>query len=326
MTQTATITLAVRSGAGDSDHARTRAAGRNQARAERDGRTPERPAPAASGFHPTDTVTVSAPVDRKEPAKAASPSWFVAGVNPVTRILGALLICLPMFASLDVVSAATAFGLELALLWVGGVAPWTVFRRTWPVWIAAAGSFVSVLLYGKTGGDVLWQAGWIVVSQNSAYLACATFLRVAAIAVPGVILALGLDPTDLADGLVQIARLSPRFVYGALAGMRMFTLLQDDWRALGLSRRSRGLGDGNAVRRACSQAFGLLVLSIRRATRLATAMEARGFGGEGERGHARVSSLHARDAVFCLICLAIPCVAMGLSIVTGSWRFSFHGA
>ena len=48
--------------------------------------------------------------------------------------------------------------------------------------------------------------GIIVISQGSLYLALATFLRVAAIAVPGVILALGLDPTDLADGLVQILR------------------------------------------------------------------------------------------------------------------------
>ena len=90
--------------------------------------------------------------------------------------------------------------------------------------------------------------------------------------------ALGLDPTDLADGLVEILHFSPRFVYGGLAGLRMFTLLQEDWRALGLSQRSRGLGDGNAIARALSQAFGLLVLSIRRATKLATAMEARGFG------------------------------------------------
>ena len=48
------------------------------------------------------------------------------------------------------------------------------------------------------------------------------------IAVPGVILALGLDPTDLADGLVEILHFSPRFVYGGLAGLRMFTLLQED--------------------------------------------------------------------------------------------------
>ena len=163
------------------------------------------------------------------------------------------------------------------------------------------------------------------MSEGSVYLACATFLRVLAIAVPGVVLALGLDPTDLADGLVQILHFSPRFVYGGLAGMRMFTLLQDDWRALGLSRRSRGLGDGNAIRRAFSQAFGLLVLSIRRATKLATAMEARGFGGTGPRSAARVSRLNPIDAVFCVICLLIPLVALGVAVHAGYWHFAFQG-
>ena len=221
----------------------------------------------------SDVVTVSPQETRVEPVKASSPSWFIARINAVSRIIGALLLCVPMFISLDVVSASTALGIEFVLLWIGGVAPWTVCRKTWPVWIAAAGSFISVFLYGRTSGEILWQGGWIVISEGSVNLAIATAIRVAAIAVPGVILALGLDPTDLADGLVEILHFSPRFVYGGLAGLRMFTLLQEDWRALGLSQRSRGLGDGNAIARALSQAFGLLVLSIRRATKLATAMK-----------------------------------------------------
>lgn len=242
-----------------------------------------------------ETISVVPHKERHDDAKPASPSWFVAKINPVSRFIGALILCIPMFVTLDVVSASVALALEVLLLWIGGVAPWTVLRKTWPVWIAASGSFISVSLYGKTSGAVLVNLGDVVViSQGSLYLALATFLRVAAIAVPGVILALGLDPTDLADGLVQILHLPSRFVYGGLAGMRMFTLLQDDWRALGQSRRSRGLGDGSAVKRVFSQAFSLLVVSIRRGTKLATAMEARGFGADAPRSQARKSSLHAR--------------------------------
>lgn len=287
----------------------------------------------AAGKNPADgcaegtgqRVQVSAQADRVDPPKPSSPSWFVARINPVSRFIGALLLCIPMFFSLDVVSATTALAIEFVLLWIGGVAPWTVCRKTWPVWIAALGSFVSVSLYGQTSGEVLFHAGVIVVSEGSLYYALATALRVAAIAVPGVILALGLDPTDLADGLVQITHLSPRFVYGGLAGMRMFTLLQDDWRALGLSRRSRGLGDGNAISRAFSQAFGLLVLSIRRATKLATAMEARGFGSDAPRSEARLSRLGAIDWCFYVLCLAIPFIAMAVAISTGNWHFAFQG-
>ena len=178
----------------------------------------------------SDVVTVSPQETRVEPVKASSPSWFIARINAVSRIIGALLLCIPMFISLDAVSASTALGIEFVLLWIGGVAPWTVCRKTWPVWIAAAGSFISVFLYGRTSGEILWQGGWIVISEGSINLAIATAIRVAAIAVPGVILALGLDPTDLADGLVEILHFSPRFVYGAPRSQARISRLKPiDW-------------------------------------------------------------------------------------------------
>ena len=271
-----------------------------------------------------ETIGVVAHEERHDEPRATSPSWFIAKLNPVSRFIGAILLCVPMFLSLDVVSASAALLIDLMLLWIGGVNPLTVLRKTWMVWIAAVGSFVSVTLYGTASGATLFTFGLMAVSEGSSCAGAATFLRVAAIAVPGVIFALGLDPTDLADGLVQILHLPSRFVYGGLAGMRMVTLLQDDWRALGLSRRSRGLGDGSAIRRVFLQAFSLLVVSIRRGTKLATAMEARGFGGDVPRSQARTSRLHGVDWLFYLICMAIPATALLLAYRTGYWHWSFR--
>ena len=271
-----------------------------------------------------ETIGVVAHEERHDEPRVTSPSWFIAKLNPVSRFIGAILLCVPMFLSLDVVSASAALLIDLMLLWIGGVNPLTVLRKTWMVWSAAVGSFVSVTLYGTASGATLFTFGLMAVSEGSLYAGAATFLRVAAIAVPGVIFALGLDPTDLADGLVQILHLPSRFVYGGLAGMRMVTLLQDDWRALGLSRRSRGLGDGSAIRRVFLQAFSLLVVSIRRGTKLATAMEARGFGGDVPRSQARTSRLHGVDWLFYLICMAIPAVALLLAYRTGYWHWSFR--
>mgnify|MGYP000653545260 CR=1 FL=1 len=272
-----------------------------------------------------ETISVVPHKERHDDAKPASPSWFVAKINPVSRFIGALILCIPMFVTLDVVSASVALALEVLLLWIGGVAPWTVLRKTWPVWVAASGSFISVSLYGKTSGAVLVNLGnVIVISQGSLYLALATFLRVAAIAVPGVILALGLDPTDLADGLVQILHLPSRFVYGGLAGMRMFTLLQDDWRALGQSRRSRGLGDGSAIRRVFSQRSAYWWCRFERhETRHRHG--ARGFGADAPRSQARKSSLHAVDWLFYVICVAVPVIALSCAYFTGYWHWAFTG-
>ena len=52
--------------------------------------------------------------ERHDDAKPASPSWFVAKINPVSRFIGALILCIPMFVTLDVVSASLAFALEIS--------------------------------------------------------------------------------------------------------------------------------------------------------------------------------------------------------------------
>lgn len=265
------------------------------------------------------TIAVTSPGKRHEQVRPASRSWFIARLNPVSRFICPIIMTLPLFTTLDGVSASVALGITVVLLWIGGIAPWTVARHTWPVWIGAAGAFVTVLMYGHPSGTVYVRWAAIVVSDGSISLAIAMFLRVLAVAVPSVIFLLGLDPTDLADGLVQILHFPMRFVYGALAGIRMFTLLQDDWRALGLSRRSRGLGDTNAVVRVVSQMFALLVLSIRRATKLATAMEARGFGAEGKRAPARISRLHGIDVIGYIIAIIVPACALTAAVMTGAW-------
>ncbi|MEE1295891.1 MAG: energy-coupling factor transporter transmembrane component T, partial [Bifidobacterium sp.] len=268
-------------------------------------------------------VPVKAMDERADDIKVSSRSPFLASLNPVFRLGGAFLASLPLLLSLDWVSAAVALLLEFIVLGAMRLTPWRVVRSTWPIFIGAPGSALAVLLYGKAGGDIWWQWGWINVTDRSAELALATGLRILAIGIPAIIAVLGIDATDLADGFSQLLHLPDRFVYGGLAGMRLFSVLQDDWGALTASRRSRGLGDDSKVKSFFPQAFALLVLSIRRSTTLAVAMQARGFGGDGPRSHARVSHVHARDWWFLAGCLAIPVVAL----VCAAWggTFSFMG-
>ena len=167
---------------------------------------------------------------------------------------------------------------------------WREFwARTWIVWVLAPLTGLTIALYGQTSGAVYVEWLFVRVSEGSLVLALATTLRVLAIALPSVVLFATVDPTDLADGLGQVLKLPARFVLGALAGLRMVGLFLDDWRALELARRARGVADRGRVRRFFGMAFALLVLSIRRGSKLATAMEARGFGAPGERTWARES-------------------------------------
>ena len=268
-------------------------------------------------------VAVTSVNTRNEAERQSSRSPFLASLNPAYRLIGGFLAALPMLLSLDWLSSGSMLVLEFAVLAVIGITPWRTVRSTWPVFVGAPFSALAVLLYGKSGGDTWWQWGLMRVTDRSAELALATALRILAIGIPAIIAVLGIDVTDLADSFSQILHLPDRFVYGGLAGMRLFSVLQDDWTALSASRRSRGLGDDNALRAFFPQSFALLVLSIRRSTTLATAMQARGFGGTGPRSHARVSEVHVRDRVFLAACLALPIASLCLALRFGT--FSFFG-
>ncbi len=173
------------------------------------------------------------------------------------------------------------------------------------MWIAAPLAGLTTVLYGVSSGTVYWHWSLIEVSDGSIALGAATTLRVLAIGIPAVLLFVTIDPTDLADGLAQVLRLPARFVLGGLAGLRLVGLFIDDWRALGLARRARGVADRGAVRRFLGQAFALLVLSIRRGSKLATAMEARGFGAPTPRTWARPSVFRIRDWMVVLLGVAV---------------------
>ena len=229
---------------------------------------------------------------RRSPGPTRSPSspsrW---------RCRSALLL------TVDPVTAGAALVLELLALPWCGLGPRALLRRGW---------VVAGRRRAGRGRDRAVRRSTPAASSSAlgpghrhrglgAGAGLAITLRVLAIGLPGVVLLATTDPTDLADALAQMLRLPPRFVLSALAAMRLFGVLAEEWQALTLARRARGLGDGGplgaGVATRSGQVFALLVLAVRRATVLATTMESRGFGVDRDRapGPGRAGS-PGRDA------------------------------
>ncbi|MBH0083095.1 energy-coupling factor transporter transmembrane protein EcfT [Salinibacterium sp. SWN167] len=244
----------------------------------------------------------------------------IASVNPVAKLGAGLIVSLFLLATIDWVSATTALVLELAIIAFFGIEPKRFWLRTLPVWLAAPLTALTILLYGRYDGTVYFEFLLIRISDGSIELALATFLRVLAIGLPAVVLFISIDPTDFADGLAQRLRLPDRFVIGALAAVRMVGLFLEDWRSLELARRARGVADRGRVRRIAGQGFALLVLSIRRGSKLSIAMEARGFGGDTPRTWARKSPWGRAEWLTLLVGLLIGVTATVVAVLTGSWN------
>ena len=249
----------------------------------------------------------------------------IARVNPVAKLAVALLISCALMLSIDWVSAAVALLLEAVLLAWCGLSARQFWLRTAPVWIAAPFAVLTTVLYGQDSGAVLFAVGFVSVTEGSVALALAIGLRILAIGIPGIVLLATTDPTDLGDGLAQVLRLPARFVLGALAGLRLVGMFIDDWHSLALARRARGVGDGGGLRgrarRFGGLAFALLVLSVRRGSKLATAMEARGFGSDEPRTCARESVFGMRDGLVVAIGVGIAAVAITAAVLAGTWHF-----
>ena len=230
--------------------------------------------------------------------------------NALARLAPAAALGLVNVLTLDALTPV------LTLLVVTCVIPFTglswrdVVRVSWPLLLAAATLLVvNTLAYPASGlGPADVKAGAV------------TALRLLAIALPGVIAFATIDPVDLTDSLVQQLHLPARFGYGALAATRLLPLLTEDWRSQALAARARGVSAHGLiprVRRVFSRFLLLMVSALRRATRLAVALDARGFES-ASRATSRPSAWTLGDTVW-----TIGGVLAALAVFIASWLAGF---
>lgn len=246
--------------------------------------------------------------------------------NPLAKFTAVVLITMVLALSIDWVSASVALTFELALFPLAGLTLGLLWQRGWPLVLASALGGWSTTILAPDSGGILFDAGIWSISEGSLELGLGFMLRGLAIALPAVLLMSCTDPTDLADALAQNAKLPHRFVLGTLAAMRLVGLMAEEWQTIGMARRARGVGSrGNPVQRlraTLGQSFGLLVQAVRRASRLAVTMEARGFGGS-QRTWARTSTYSILDVWVLLGGLGIAVASAAAALGAGTWNMVF---
>jgi energy-coupling factor transport system permease protein len=225
-------------------------------------------------------------------------------LNPVTKLVALVVLALPVLITGNVVVAGILIAGEIVALAVAGLGVRVLIRYAWPFLLAMVG--VAAANYLASGN--LDAVVPVVV-------------RLLALALPGLLFVLTTEPVDLADSLVQLWRMPARFAYGALAAFRLMPLLGADLVAMRRARRARGLAVGANPLRAIAVAggllFGILVAAIRRGTRLAAAMDARGFSAGAPRTFARIARLRRVDRVVMALAVALAVLATVAGLLAG---------
>lgn len=252
----------------------------------------------------------------------------LATLNPVAKLGAALLPVVVLVFTTDPVTPGLLLAALVVALPATGVRIGPFLRRTW--FLLPAGLLVgltNVLFTDIAGGETLLDAGPLHVTTVSLWLALGVVLRVYAFALPSALAFVTIDVTELADALVQQLRLPWRFTLGALAAFRLLPLLLQEWQMIAMARRARGVEAGRnplAVLRLFSSAvFALLVSAIRRAVRLATALEARGFGSRPHRTFARRTRMGVADWALLGGVAAVTAASVLVSVTLHTWHPAF---
>ena len=231
------------------------------------------------------------------------PRAPLARAHPLAKIAAALVLMLALFITIDPLTPTLVLVAEIVAIPLIGIPPRALLRRALPVFIAAIGiGFFNALLSGDVTGGV------------------AIGLRLVGIALAGIVAVASIDPTDLADALVEHLHAPRRFAVGALATFRLMPLFADEWQTIALARRARGLTSGR-VTAFFPMTRTLLVAAIRRATRLAVAMDGRGFADPGCRTLARPRAITSQDWMLVVAAVGVAALATAVSVALGSWRF-----
>jgi energy-coupling factor transport system permease protein len=238
------------------------------------------------------------------------PRAALAGTSPLAKLGAAAIVMLVLFLSVDPVTPVLLLIAIAAAVRLSGIPARALLSRCAPLFVAAVGAALVNGVFGSGGPSLA--------------AAVATGLRLIAIALAGIVAFVTIDPTDLADALVQHLHASPRFAIGSLAAFRLLPIFATEWETIGLARRARGIDDGGGfLHRAASfrgRSFTLLVAAIRRGVRLSLAMDARGFATLTCRTIARPQPFTDRDRVLLLAALAVAVATIALGSALGTWR------
>ncbi|HZS90770.1 MAG TPA: energy-coupling factor transporter transmembrane component T [Chloroflexota bacterium] len=247
--------------------------------------------------------------------------------NPTAKLAAHLVLSLLLTAVFDPLTPLTFLVAALALGRLGARIPVRLFLTALaPVALLGASLVLSYALFA-TGSRSAW--GPFAVTAQGAIIGLSLAERGVAIAAFTLVFVLSTDPTSLVRSLVQQARLPAHIAYPALAAYRFLPLLQDDYETIRLARRLRGQGRQRgplaALRERVDLLVPLLVGAIRRAERVAVAMDSRGFAARRPRTHYRLTPFEAADAWMLAGTVALGGGLLALSATLGSLRLWLGG-
>ncbi|MCF6139239.1 energy-coupling factor transporter transmembrane component T family protein [Pseudalkalibacillus berkeleyi] len=177
-----------------------------------------------------------------------------------------------------------------------------------PFFVVFISTASSMIFFGK--GETTWLKWALIhITEESFYRGIHLGFRALIFATLGLTFTLTTRPVNLFYSLMQQAKLNPKYAYSFMAGMRLIPIMIEEFFTIRNAMKVRGVQQQRGFRslffKLKSYSIPLLSQSIRRAHRIAVAMEAKRFTGEGKRTYYYRIGFSTNDGVFVFLLVAM---------------------
>jgi energy-coupling factor transport system permease protein len=249
--------------------------------------------------------------------------------NPTMKFAALIAAALPLTFVFDPLTPLVLFVLTLvAGHRLGGLSFKAQLRPLAVFILAGIAILLANIFFNKQNAtsQVILSVGAVHVTTAALWAAGSLWFRLLCFALLSLVFIRTTEPQRLLLSLVHQLHLSDKVAYGVMVGYRMLPVFQADYDTIRAAQRLRGVREGSAFLHPFSRlrryALPLLTGAIRRAGRIAIAMDARAFGALSHRSYRERIIVTAGDWLFLaavMVVVAVVVVAMWLS---GFGRFT----
>lgn len=253
--------------------------------------------------------------------EAVKETWLHR-VNPSLKLAVSLLLCIVvMFARNLEGMAAIGGGLFILFLLFTGQPLKRILLLLIPFCAIFVSTASAMIMFGK--GETLWfEWGLMRITEESFWRGMLIGLRALVFAVLGLTFALTTRPVNLFYSLMQQLRLDPKYAYSFMAALRLIPIMTEEFETIRNARKVRGSEKVRGLKGILFKmkvyTIPLLSGSIRRAHRIAVAMEAKRFSGNESRTYYYEVGYSGNDILFIAYMLLLASVSYGVKRFFGN--------
>lgn len=181
-----------------------------------------------------------------------------------------------------------------------------------PIVLSFVSSTITMILFGK-GDHVWWAWGVIKISEESFYHGLLLGFKTACFGFISLTFLLTSRPILLFYALMQQFKFPPKYAYSFIASIRLMPVIVEELQTRSNALKVRGVRFSNGLKGIFERmrlfTVPLFAQSIRRAQRLAVAMEAKRFQMDAGRTYYYPTAYHRIDAVFMIVMLGLLMLA-----------------